>query len=116
MSDFPIEPDDVRAMRRENGGKDFRLLLRQQIREGNARRENPAPAVAPPKPPGYRAGAWPAGTRPPDPPPAQPPGAWTAALEAYRAHIVATEHRDRLDADPGQTCHCTPCTDLRRKP
>lgn len=109
MSD--INPEDIRAVRQEDGG--LKALLRAQIDIGKARREKP-PTVPPPQPPGYRAGVWPTGSRPPDPPPPQPPGAWTRALEAYRAHVVATEHRDRLDDDPGQTCPCKPCTDLRR--
>lgn len=111
--DYEPEVDDIRAMRAENGGKDLSQFLRQQIRAGNARRASP-PAAKPPPPPGYKPGAWPSGTRPPDPPPPRPPEAWDAALADYRAHIVATEHRDRLNAEPGQTCHCKPCTDLRR--
>jgi hypothetical protein len=107
-----VERDDIREMRAQG---DLGRFLRDQIAAGRTRRDKP-PTVAPPRPPGYRAGAWPVGTRPPDPLPAQPPGAWTAALEAYREYVVATEHRDRLDADPGQTCECKPCTDLRRNP
>ncbi|RCH70513.1 hypothetical protein DT019_03210 [Streptomyces sp. SDr-06] len=107
-----VERDDIREMRAQG---DLKAFLRQQIAEGRGRRDKP-PTVVPPKPPGYRAGAWPTGTSPPGPPPPQPPGAWTTALEAYRAHIVATEHRDRLAEDPGQTCECPPCTDLRRNP
>lgn len=110
MSD--VERDDIREMRAQG---DLGRFLRDQIAEGRSRREKP-PVVAPAKPPGYRAGVWPTGTRPPDPPPSQPPGAWTAALVAYREYVVATEHRDRLDADPGQICPCPPCTDLRRNP
>lgn len=110
MSD--VERDDIREMRAQG---DLKAFLRQQIAEGRARRGKP-PVVVPPKPPGYRAAARPPGMGSPDPPPSQPPGAWTAALEAYRAHIVATEHRDRLAEDPGQICECPPCTDLRRNP
>ncbi|MCT9092912.1 hypothetical protein N4G70_29165 [Streptomyces sp. ASQP_92] len=111
--DEPLERDDVKAMRKQG---DLGRYLRDQIRAGNARRTSPPATAPPPKPPGYRAGAWPTGTRPPDPPPPQPPDAWMRALEAYREHVVATEHRDRLDDDPGQTCDCKPCTDQRRNP
>jgi hypothetical protein len=107
-----VERDDIREMRAQG---DLKAFLRQQIAEGRARRDKPS-AAAPLRPPGYKPGAWPTGTRPPDPPPPQPPGAWTRALEAYREYVVATEHRDRLDNDPGQTCECPPCTDLRRNP
>lgn len=110
MSD--VERDDIREMRQQG---DLGRFLRDQIAEGRSRRGKP-PATPPPKPPGYRAGVWPTGTRPPDPPPSQPPGAWTRALVAYREYVVATEHRDRLAEDPGQICECPPCTDLRRNP
>lgn len=113
--DYVPEIDDIKAMRAEDGGRDLSRFLRDQIRAGNARREAP-PTTAPPHPPGYRAGAWPAGTRPPDPPSREWSPAWDAALADYRAYIVATEHRDRLDEEPGQICHCQPCTDLRRMP
>ncbi|MFD9564420.1 hypothetical protein [Streptomyces sp. NPDC059994] len=108
MSD--VERDDIREMRQQG---DLKAFMRQQIRDGNARRASP-PAVKPPPPPGYKPGAWPAGTRPPDPPPAEWSAEWDAALTAYREYVVATEHRDRLREDPGQLCHCKPCTDLRR--
>jgi hypothetical protein len=101
--DFDV--DDVAAMRRENGGKDFRLFLRQQIADGKARREKPAP-VQQAKPPGYRPGAWPAGTRPPDPLKPQPPGAWEHALHRYRQD-------EGSDRDP---CHCGGCDTTRHDP
>lgn len=82
MSD--IDPDDVAAMRRENGGKDFRLFMRQQIAEGQARRTQP-PKTVTPKPPGHRPGAWPSGTSPPGPVPNPHTAAeWNAALADYR--------------------------------
>lgn len=93
-----IDPDDVAAMRRENGGKDFRLFMRQQIRDGQARRGKPAP-VKPAAPPGYRPGAWPTGTSPPGPLHPQPPSAWADALDRYR-------NGEGSDRDP---CHCGGC-------
>ncbi|MFB7647176.1 hypothetical protein ACFC0S_16990 [Streptomyces sp. NPDC056084] len=110
MSD--VERDDIREMRAQG---DLAAFLRQQIAEGKARREKP-PAVPPPRPLGYRAGAWPTGSRPPDPPPPQPPGAWMRALDDYREHLISAEHHGGIDADPSQTCDCKPCTDLRRNP
>ncbi|MGW2861880.1 hypothetical protein [Streptomyces sp. NPDC001205] len=110
MSD--VARDDIREMRAQG---DLKAFLRQQIAEGRARRGKP-PTVVPPKPPGYRAGARPPGMGSPDPPPTEWSAEWTRALNDYRAHIVATEHRDRLADDPGQTCPCKPCTDLRRNP
>ncbi|MEV5944668.1 hypothetical protein [Streptomyces sp. NPDC051994] len=110
MSD--VERDDIREMRQQG---DLKAFLRQQIAEGRARRGKP-PVVAAPKPPGYQAGVRPPGMRSPDPPPTEWPAEWDAALDDYREHIVATEHRDRLNAEPGQICHCKPCTDLRRNP
>lgn len=96
MSD--IDPDDVAAMRRENGGSDFRLFMRQQIAAGKARRDE-----APPKTPAPRSGrppgAWPAGTHPPGPLKPQPPGAWEQALARYRVGA------DRESAP----CHCGGC-------
>lgn len=107
-----VERDDIREMRRQG---DLGRFLRDQIAEGRSRRDKP-PAVAPPRPPGYQAGAQPPGMRSPDPPPTEWSAEWDAALDDYRKHIVATEHRDRLDAEPGQHCDCKPCTDLRRNP
>lgn len=94
-----IDPDDVAAMRRENGGKDFRLFMRQQIRDGQARRDKPARPAAAPPPPGYRPGAWPQGTSPPGPLKPQPPGAWDHALERYR----------RGEGRKSDPCHCGGC-------
>jgi hypothetical protein len=102
-----ISPEDVRDMRRQG---DLRAFLRQQMAEGNARREKPAPAVAP-KPPGHRPGAWPAGTRPPDPPPPIPPAAVAAALAEYRAYLVAAENRGTR-AMKSEPCPCKPCRQL----
>lgn len=92
-----IDRDDVAAMRSENGGKDFRLFMRQQIRDGQARRGKPTP-VKPAAPPGYRPGAWPSGTSPPGP--LRDRGAdWDHALNRYRAGLGS-------DRDP---CHCGAC-------
>ncbi|GAA2929492.1 hypothetical protein [Streptomyces enissocaesilis] len=93
-----VDPDDVKAMRSENGGRDFRAFMRQQIADGKARRTKPTP-VKPPPPPGHRPGAWPTGTRPPDPPPALPPALWDAAL-----HRLRTSTQDRTP------CECGTCT------
>ncbi|MDX3329733.1 hypothetical protein PV405_34650 [Streptomyces sp. ME02-6979-3A] len=94
-----LDPEDTAAMRRENGGKDFRLFLRQQIANGQARKTQ-APAVNPPKPPGYRVGAWPDGARPPDPPLSRHTDAdWQHALGQFR---LGAGH----DNDP---CHCGSC-------
>ncbi|MFJ2110560.1 hypothetical protein ACIOEX_01305 [Streptomyces sp. NPDC087850] len=107
MSDFPIEREDVAAMRRENGGSDFRLLLRQQIADGRTRRTQPAPPAARPLPPGRRPGAWPPGLSPPPPIPEAPPGAWGAAVARYR--------RDLDAGAPPFECHgCTPTTEETR--
>lgn len=98
-----LDPEDTAAMRRENGGKDFRLFLRQQIANGQARKVQ-QPEVKPPKPPGYQPGAWPTGTRPPDPPPTRHTEAdWQRALSRYR---LGYGH----DTDP---CHCGSCTRLQ---
>jgi hypothetical protein len=107
-----IDPDDVAAMRRENGGKDFRLFLRQQIAEGQARRATPDKPAPPPKPPGYRPGAWPSGTSPPGPVRNQhTAAAWTAALDEYRDWLTTTDHPE-LDNPTAhrQQCACPACT------
>ena len=110
MSDF--DQDDIAAMRRENGGQDFRLFMRQQIAEGKARRKQPE------KKPARRAtgrppGAWPTGTRPPDPlPSTHPPSAWTAALDEHRQWLTATDHPERTDN--GQICGCPGCRPTRK--
>lgn len=99
MSDFNPgrdEVEDVAAMKREG---DLGRYLRQQIRDGQARRTKPARPPAPPPPPGYRPGAWPTGTSPPGPLKPQPPGAWDHALERYR-------NGEGSDRDP---CHCGAC-------
>ena len=89
-----IDPDDVKAMRKEGSLRDF---LRMQIAEGQARKTPAKPPPAP-KPPGHTPGAWPAGSRPPSRIAAAPPGAWDAALE---------RHRDGTQT--GTTCQCPGC-------
>ncbi|WP_405461537.1 hypothetical protein OG786_29130 [Streptomyces sp. NBC_00101] len=94
-----LSPEDTAAMRSENGGKDFRLFLRQQIADGQARKTQ-QPTVKPPKPPGFRPGHWPAGTRPPDRRPVRHTAAdWQRELDRYR---LGHGH----DNDP---CHCGTC-------
>lgn len=89
-----INPEDVKAMRKEGSLRDF---LRLQITEGQARKTpaRPAPAL---RQPGYIPGAWPAGSRPPERIAPQSPGAWMAALE-----------RDRDGTQTGATCECPGC-------
>lgn len=91
-----IEPEDIAAVRREDGG--LRALMRAQIAIGQARRTQPLKTVVP-RPPGHRPGVWPSGTSPPGPLPSQPPGAWAAALD---------RHRDGSNAD-SDPCHCGGC-------
>ncbi|MBD9721919.1 hypothetical protein PV755_09265 [Streptomyces caniscabiei] len=101
MSDsFEPEVDDIKAMRSENGGRDLRAFMRAQIASGKARRE-PPPKTAPPKPPGHRPGAWPAGSSPPGPPPERqiPQHVWAAAAR----HLSNEIHR------PDQPCDCGHC-------
>lgn len=90
------EVDDIAAMRRENGGRDMRAFMRQQIADGRARRtEQPTKPVAP-QVPGHRPGAWPPGTRPPDPPPpVGTPAEWQQAVDDYREYL----RREVLNAD-----------------
>lgn len=101
-----VDPEDVKAMRRQG---DFRAFLRQQVAEGRARK-HPAKPAAVPRPPGHVPGAWPAGSRPPGPIAAAPPGAWTAALERYRDWLATAVQPER--PEPGQhcPCGCTPVT------
>ncbi|MFJ6566567.1 hypothetical protein ACIQNU_04055 [Streptomyces sp. NPDC091292] len=98
--DWEPEADDVKAMRRENGGQDFRAFMRQQIATGNARRGG-TPKPVDLKPPGHKPGAWPTGTSPPGPPPERsiPKPIWDAAIRHYRNE----EHR------PDQPCDCGNC-------
>jgi hypothetical protein len=91
-----IEPEDIAAVRREDGG--LRALMRAQIAIGQARRTAP-PKAAAPRPPGHRPGVWPSGTSPPGPLRPQPPGAWPAALD---------RHRDGSNAE-SDPCHCGGC-------
>lgn len=98
MADFNPgrdEVENVAAMHREG---DLGRYLRQQIREGQARRVKPPPA-RPPRPPGHRPGVWLSGTSPPGPLPPLPPGLWAAALD---------RHRDGSNAE-SDPCHCGGC-------
>lgn len=106
-----IDPEDIAAVRREEGG--LRALMRAQIAIGKARREQPAPKPAP-RPTGRPPGAWPTGTNPPEPPPAQHTAAdWAAALDDYREWLRTADHPE--DMDQGQICGCHGCTQLRPK-
>lgn len=87
MNDF--DADDVAAMRKQG---DFRAFLRQQIADGNARR-NAKPATPAPSPPGYSPGAWPAGTQPPDPAPCSAAD-WQAHLADIRDHHARDNGQD----------------------
>lgn len=89
-----INPDDVKAMRRQG---DFRSFMRQQIADGKARNQ-PAKPAPPPLRPGHTPGAWPTGSRPPSRIADAPPGAWAAALE---------RHQD--GSQQGKTCECGGC-------
>jgi hypothetical protein len=97
---FEPEVDDIKAMRRENGGADLRAFMRAQIASGKARRE-PPPKAVPPKPPGHRPGAWPTGSSPPGPPRDWqiPKPVWDAAVR----HYSNEEHR------PDEPCDCGNC-------
>ncbi|MEV8403584.1 hypothetical protein [Streptomyces niveus] len=102
MNDF--DETDIGAMKREG---DLGSFLRDQIRAGRQRRDTPTPAAPPPRPPGHRPGAWPSGTSPPEPrPQAHPPAAWGAALNDYRAALMADDHTE-LSSD--QPCGCVTC-------
>ncbi|MFD9256971.1 hypothetical protein [Streptomyces sp. NPDC059538] len=90
-----IDPDDVKAMRKQG---DFKAFMRQQIAAGQARNAPAKPPPAAPRP-GHTPGAWPTGSQPPARIPAAPPGAWEAALE-----------RDRDGTQQGATCECGGCT------
>ncbi|WP_329390121.1 hypothetical protein [Streptomyces sp. NBC_01716] len=105
MTDF--DQDDIAAMRRENGGADLKRFMRDQLRAGVQRRDAPTAAALPPKPPGHRPGAWPSGTSPPEPRPStHMPAAWGAALDDYRAVVMADDHT-QLTSD--QPCGCVTC-------
>ncbi|WP_381801054.1 hypothetical protein [Streptomyces niveus] len=106
MNGPELEPEDVAAMRRESP-EDWRRYLRQQIANGKQRRDMPTAAAPPPRPPGHRPGAWPSGTSPPEArPQAHPPGQWGAALNEYRAALMADDHT-QLTSD--QPCGCVTC-------
>lgn len=107
MSD-DFDVDDISAMRREG---DLSSFLREQLRAGRARRDQPA-VPAPRRPTGRAPGAWPTGTSPQPPPNAQPPAeAWAAALDDYRRWLTTTDHPERIDDN--QTCECPGCRALR---
>lgn len=111
MSDF--DSDDVAAMRRENGGKDFRQFMRQQIADGKARREHPAPKP-PPRRTGRPPGAWPTDYRPPEQPaPRHSAAEWTAALDEYREWLRTADHPEFMDQ--GQICGCHGCRPFNPK-
>ncbi|MEV0779224.1 hypothetical protein [Streptomyces sp. NPDC050428] len=102
MTDF--DETDISAMKREG---DLSAFLRDQIRAGRQRRDTPTTAAPPPKPPGHRPGAWPSGTSPPEPrPSAHAPAQWGAALNDYRAALIADDHT-QLTSD--QPCGCVTC-------
>lgn len=99
-ADYEPEIEDIRAMRSENGGRDLKAFMRQQIAAGKARRE-PAPEPKPQRPAGHKPGAWPTGSSPPGPPPDWqiPAHIWTAATR----HLSNEIHR------PDQPCDCGNC-------
>ena len=106
-----IDPEDIAAVRREDGG--LRALMRAQIDIGKARRQQPA-AKPPRQRTGRPPGAWPAGTSPPEPPAVRHTAAdWAAALDDYREWLRTADHPEFMDQ--GQTCGCTGCTQLRPK-
>lgn len=90
-----INPEDVKAMRKEGSLRDF---LRLQITEGQARKAPAKPTPATQRP-GHTPGAWPTGSQPPARITDTDPAAWTAALQ-----------RDRDGTQTGTTCHCPGCT------
>jgi hypothetical protein len=93
--------DDIAAMRTEGDGTDLKAFMRQQIAAGRQRRDDKPKPTAPPKPPGHRPGAWPAGSSPPGPPPewSLPPAVIEAAVRHYR-------NREHF---PDQPCDCGNC-------
>lgn len=103
------EVENTAAMKREG---DLGRHLRAQIAIGRARRETPATAPPPPKPPGYRPGAWPSGTQPPGPVRREhPPSAWAEALGEYREWLTTTDHPELDDPTAHrQQCGCPACT------
>lgn len=109
MTDF--DETDIAAMRKEG---DLRGFLRDQLRAGQTRKVTP-PVVKPPKPPGYRPGAWPTGTRPPEAPAQRhPPAAWDQALDEYRAWLTTADHTETgRHTDNRQQCGCPACTPRR---
>lgn len=98
-----VDPEDVKAMRKQG---DLSAFLRQQIADGRTRRTRraPAPPEPPPQPPGRRRpGTWPPGTCPPRPVPMPPADMVAAALTDYRRWIVA----DRPEIT--SRCACPAC-------
>lgn len=108
MTNF--DESDIHEMRDQ---KDLPSFMRQQIREGLARRDA-KPVKVTPAIPGHRPGAWPRGTKPPGPVPAQPPEAWAAALDEYRDHNRANPGAPHADS-PCQ-CGCSPTGQTPRSP
>jgi len=109
VTDF--DEADIAAMRKEG---DLRGFLRDQLRAGRNRKAQ-QPEAKPPKPPGYRPGAWPTGARPPDPPAQRhPPAAWDAALDDYREWLTTADHVELGNrTDHRQTCGCAACSPRR---
>ena len=112
MSD--ISPEDIAAIRKEEGTAGIKALMRAQLAIGKARRETPTEKPAR-RATGRPPGAWPTGTAPGGllPPAQYPASAWEAALDDYRRWLVSTDHPERTDTN--QTCGCPGCQALTRK-
>ncbi|MGW6557950.1 hypothetical protein [Streptomyces hydrogenans] len=109
MSD-DFDVDDISAMRREG---DLSSFLREQLRAGRARRDQPA-VPTPRRPTGRPPGAWPAGTAPVGRTPSRHTAAdWARALDEYREWLRTADHPEFMDE--GQTCGCTGCTPPTQK-
>ncbi|APE21359.1 MULTISPECIES: hypothetical protein [Streptomyces] len=103
-------PEDIAAMRREG---DLSSFLREQLRAGRARREQPV-IPAPRRPTGRPPGAWPTNATPVSQTPSRHTAAdWTRALDEYRQWLTTTNHPELMDQ--GQTCGCTGCTPPTQK-
>ncbi|MFE0651007.1 hypothetical protein ACFVZH_20700 [Streptomyces sp. NPDC059534] len=105
MSD--LTPEDIAAIRKEEGAAGIRALMRAQLAIGKARREQPA-VPAPRRPTGRPPGAWPAGTAPVARPSRHTAADWTRALDEYREWLRTADHPEFMDE--GQICGCTGCT------
>lgn len=82
-------PEDIAAMRREG---DLSSFLREQLRAGRARREQPV-IPAPRRPTGRPPGAWPTNATPVSQTPSRHTAAdWTRALDEYRQWLTTTNH------------------------